>query len=136
MSKTEFLQRQAIELEQLLAEAEDDPVLKPQLEQRLADNLKELLASLKPCPFCGSTNLEIMYCEEGCCGGKPRAVECTCGGALWLDNLIDWNQRTTQITTDDGTLLRNENQALKLELQQLNLALKQAGLKIQRLLSS
>jgi len=53
-----------------------------------------------PCPFCGGTNIEIMYCDPLCCGGEPREVTCACGAAMtgeWStanDVLIAWNTRT------------------------------------------
>ena len=39
---------------------------------------------LKPCPFCGREDVEMIFCEDGCCGGKPREVACECG--CWLES--------------------------------------------------
>lgn len=35
----------------------------------------------KPCPFCGGA-VEIVFCDEGCCGARPRWIAClneSCG---------------------------------------------------------
>jgi len=57
------------------------------------------MSELKPCPFCGGEDIEIVHCEEGCCGAKPRLMECKCGCSLWVsaqnDNeaIATWNTR-------------------------------------------
>lgn len=65
----------------------------------------ELRGKLKPCPWCGS-RVSIMYCDEGCCGAKPRGVECDnreCGFDLFSVSADDdsqaiaqWNSRTEE----------------------------------------
>lgn len=52
-----------------------------------------------PCPFCGREEVEIVQCEEGCCGAKPRWIQCECGcelGGTWSDDceaVAAWNSR-------------------------------------------
>jgi len=54
---------------------------------------------LLPCPFCGGNDAEISHCEEGCCGAKPRWVQCPCGcelGGVWANDaeaIASWNRR-------------------------------------------
>ena len=54
---------------------------------------------LKECPFCGSTEVEIVHCEEDCCGAKPRWIQCVCGcelGGSWNNDeeaINTWNTR-------------------------------------------
>jgi len=56
-------------------------------------------AVMDPCPFCGHSFMEIDYCEEGCCGAKPRSIQCPCGCELsghWRDDnesIAAWNER-------------------------------------------
>ena len=53
------------------------------------------------CPFCGGHDLEIVFCDIDCCGGKPRWIQCNCGaelGGSWntLEEAIAaWNHRPT-----------------------------------------
>lgn len=56
------------------------------------------LELLKPCPFCGGTDISIDFCEEDCCGGMARTVECKCGACLYVDcpeekAIESWNTR-------------------------------------------
>lgn len=46
------------------------------------DDAAPLQPILTPCPFCGTSDAEIVYCEEGCCGAKPRWIQCPCGCEL------------------------------------------------------
>ncbi len=58
---------------------------------------------LKPCPFCGGVDVEIIHCEDGCCGAKPRLMECKCGCSLWVSANNDkeaietWNTRHNDV---------------------------------------
>jgi len=53
----------------------------------------------KPCPFCGGSNIKIIYCDEYCCGSEPRWIDCECGITLLLTAKTDkeaidtWNTR-------------------------------------------
>ena len=58
------------------------------------------MIELKPCPFCGSTDIDIFFCEEACCGAKARSVDCECGCTIWVDciekdAIEKWNQRSS-----------------------------------------
>jgi len=51
---------------------------------------------LKPCPFCGSEKIGPLYCEEECCGGKLRWIDCEeCGSAMNAEtaSIEKWNTR-------------------------------------------
>jgi hypothetical protein len=63
-------------------------------------NYEEVIEKLIPCPFCGKKDkIEITYCDEFCCGARPRWINCDCGCQLygnWYsnDDLINsWNDR-------------------------------------------
>jgi Lar family restriction alleviation protein len=53
-----------------------------------------------PCPFCGSEDIKLVHCEEGCCGARVTWVNCDkCGCYLDLDEATRedaikvWNKR-------------------------------------------
>lgn len=54
---------------------------------------------LKPCPFCGGSEIEIVYCDQYCCGAKPIWIQCLCGcelAGMWntdSEAIASWNQR-------------------------------------------
>lgn len=62
---------------------------------------------LKPCPFCGSTDIDIVRCDDGCCGALIRWFECcSCGCEKPPDKshptdneaIESWNRRSIQST--------------------------------------
>lgn len=56
-------------------------------------------SELLPCPFCGGTEVTITHCDDGCCGAKPRFIECPCGcelGGNWqndVEAIKAWSRR-------------------------------------------
>jgi len=71
--------------------------------------------ALSPCPFCGSEKVEVVYCDEFCCGGKPRHVSCECGCELWGEwqtveqCVARWNTRIRQKCIHDLVKEHSEN---------------------------
>ena len=61
-----------------------------------------------PCPFCGGEEFETVYCDEDCCGAKPRWIQCPCGaelGGIWNsddDANRAWNTRL--VAESDGLI--------------------------------
>jgi hypothetical protein len=61
---------------------------------------------LKPCPFCNGKP-KITFCEEECCGAKPRWVRCKCGFFLFAtcdteeEAIKIWNTRYEVKDVDD-----------------------------------
>lgn len=64
---------------------------------------KQIKKQLLPCPFCNSKEIEIVRCEEECCGAKIRYFACNCGCEKWVSDkcsdeqaVIEWNTRANQ----------------------------------------
>lgn len=59
----------------------------------------DVVSIMLPCPFCGGSEATIVHCEDGCCGAKPRWIQCPCGcelGGSWLNDseaIVGWNRR-------------------------------------------
>lgn len=52
---------------------------------------------LRPCPFCGGEDIEIVFCDPGCCD-NARFISCECGAELNVDcseskAIEKWNNR-------------------------------------------
>lgn len=55
-----------------------------------------------PCRFCGNSDIEITFCDDRCCGGDPRWIDChVCGYTLSVDDCSTkeqavkaWNRRS------------------------------------------
>ena len=64
-----------------------------------------------PCPFCGGDEFETVYCDEDCCGAKPRWIQCPCGaelGGTWNsddDANRAWNTRLVKIVAESDGLI-------------------------------
>ena len=59
---------------------------------------KTTKADFKPCPFCGGEDIELVYCDPGCCS-LVRWIECDeCGCELPVESNEEsaikmWNNR-------------------------------------------